>query len=351
MVLIAAILTPRANGEVLYVDSTNGNDIDPGTRDKPLKTIGKAAESVNGSTEPGPTTIKVASGVYVLPETVVFENSRPYTKEKRLIIEATVLPDEPQWKPALMPVILSAEDARKPGQLDILTETYSIKVKISHVTIKGLKFFGNPLVNNWHCCVERIGEKLDDLVVSQCVFVADSDGLNIYCAALATGDRFVAEHCIFKRCGACVVFWDGPEQVGSRGCSMKYCVVDGAYMSGVWTCQTAEDFEFNHNIVINSQYLWIRKRGDRQKYKISKCVAIGNKYFSGYGIASGPTGQTSDEVTYEHVDVITKGTLAFETDRKSRNYMHVREGSVGRNFGAGLFTRRFEPSDVGQDEF
>ena len=340
LVLVVGIFTPRLIAEVLYVDSTNGNNTNTGTREKPLKTIGKAAELINSSKEPGPTTIKVTPGVYALTKTVVFENIRPYTKEKRLIIEATVLPDEPQWKPTLMPVILSIEDPRKPGEFDKLTETYSIKVKTSHVTVQGLKFLGNPLIKNWHCCVERIGKKLDDLVVTQCVFVGNNkDGLNIYCAALATGDRFVVDHCIFKDCGACVVFWDGLEEIGGHGCAMRYCIVDSAYTSGVWTCQTAEDFKFHHNIITNSEYFWMRKRGDHQKYKINKCVIVGNKYWSGYGVASGPTGQTGPEVIYKEKNVTKEGQVVLVKDNTTRNYLHVVPGTLGSDLGAGLFKK------------
>jgi len=211
-------------------------------------------------------------------------------------------------------------------------------VQINHVTIQGLKFLGNPLPNNWHCCIERIGDKLDDLIITQCMFIGDNDGMNIYCATLATGDGFIVDHCIFKGCGASAVWWDGLDEIGGRNCAMRYCIIDEGYMSGPWTCQTAEDFEFHHNIVANSEYLWIRKQGDRQKYKINKCVIVGNKHFSGYGVVSGPTGPTGDEVSYELVDVVTNDNLVFETNHKSRNYMHIVEGSAGSKLGAGLFT-------------
>ena len=339
VVLMASIFSQAVIAEVLYLDSTNGNDTNSGIREQPLKTIGKAAKLVNRSTESGPTTIKVAPGVYALTETVVFENTRPYTKEKRLIIEATFLPYEPQWKPALMPVILSTEDPRKPGEFDKLTETYSMKVKTSHVTVQGLKFLGNPLLKNWHCCIERVGEKLDDLVVRQCVFMADRDGLNIYCATLATGDRFIVDHCIFKDCGACIVFWDGLEEIGGHGCAMRYCIVDSAYTSGVWTCQTAEDFEFHHNIITGSEYFWMRKHSDRQRYKIEKCVVIGNKYWSGYGVASGPTGQTGPEVIYKEKNVTKEGQVVLVKDKTTRNYLHVVPGTLGSDLGAGLFKK------------
>lgn len=89
----------NASAEVIYVNSRSGSDANPGTLENPLKTLSHAAEMVKISSEPGPTTIKIASGVYCLNETVFFQNSRNYTRENRLIIEADILPNEPQWKP------------------------------------------------------------------------------------------------------------------------------------------------------------------------------------------------------------------------------------------------------------
>ena len=113
-----------------------------------------------------------------------------------------------------------------------------------------------------------------------------------------------------------------------------------AHTFQVYGPQTADDFEFHHNIIANSEYFWMRKRGDRQRYKIKKCFVIGNKYWSGYGIESGATGQTGNEVSYEQVEVVTNGTLTFETNKRSRNYMHIVEGSTGYDIGAGLFKEK-----------
>lgn len=336
-ILVSVILVPAAIAETLYVDSRSGNDDNPGTKGKPLQTIGKAAVIVNGKQEAGPTTIKIGQGVYNLTEAVIFENTRAYTKEKRLTIEATVLPDDLQWKPASMPIILSTEDTGKPN---VLTETYSLKIKISHVTIRGLKFLGNPLSNNWHACIERLGEGLDDLLVTQCMFVGDKDALDIYCPAIATGDRFVVDHCIFHNCNASAVFWDGFEGIVGNGCAMRYCIVDGSYISGVWTCQTAEDFEFHHNIITRCEYFWLRKAGDKQKYRVSDCVVSNNQYYSGYGTAAGATGLTGPEITYYEKNVTVEGEVVLEKNKKTRNYLHVVDGTLGSDLGAGLFKKK-----------
>lgn len=339
MVLVFALLAPKAIAETLYVDSRNGNDANPGTKEKPLRTIGKAAEMVNSRTEEGPTTIKIAPGIYNLTKTVVFKNSRQYTEKNRLIIEAVILPDDPRWKLTLMPIILSTEDPRKPGKLNEHTETYSLKIKVSHVTIRGLKFLGNPLSNNWHACIERVGEGLDDLLVTQCMFVSDKNALDIYCPAIATGDRFVVDHCIFYNCNASAVFWDGLESIPGKGCIMRYCIVAGGRISGVWTCQTAEDFQFHHNIVTGCEYFWMRKPGDRHRYRLTNCIVTDNKYYSGYGGAGGPTGQTGPEVTFDEKYVVKQGEIVLEKNKKARNYLHVVPGTLGSKLGAGLFTK------------
>jgi len=339
VVSIVAILAPNVVAETLYVDSKTGSDTNPGTKEKPIKTIGQAAVIVNSKTKAGPTTIKIAPGVYNLSKCVVFDNTRPYTEKGRLIIEAEILPDERAWKPALMPLILSTEDPRELEKLDAHTETYGLQIKISHVTIRGLKFLGNPLSNNWYNPVSRIGTNLEDFVVTQCLFVGNPDSLDLYCATLATGDRFVVDHCIFYHCHASVVFWDGIEGIAGKGNAMRYCIVDGAYISGVWTCQTAEDFEFHHNIVTRSEYFWIRKSGDLQKYRLHDCIVSDNKYYSGYGVESGATGQTATEVTYEEKNVIKTSKVVLEKNKKARNYLHVVEGTLGSKLGAGLFKK------------
>jgi hypothetical protein len=239
-----------------------------------------------------------------------------------------------------MPVVLSTEDPRKQDRLDGLTATYGIQIRVSHVTIRGFKFLGNPLLRNWHNCISRIGDNLDDLLVTQCMFIGDRDVIDIYAAVLATGDGFVVDHCIFRNCHACTVFWDGPQGIAGKGCSMRYCIVDGAYIAGVWTCQTAEDFEFHHNIITRSDYFWMRKRIDNpRKYRIYDCVVTNNENYSGYGVEIGPTGLTGAEVTYQERNVIKQGTVVLGKDKKARNYLHPTAGSPGSDLGAGLFKK------------
>lgn len=167
----------------------------------------KAAELVNGKLENGPAVIKILPGIYEIDKTIVFANSRVFTEKKRLVIEAAILPDDTGWRPGLMPVIFSSENLYDPERPGRITGTYGLRIKVSHVTIRGLKFLGSPAPNNMYAPVERIGSDLEDLLVTQCMFVGDNDSFNIYCPVIATGDKLVVDHCIFHGCHASAVFW------------------------------------------------------------------------------------------------------------------------------------------------
>jgi hypothetical protein len=220
-----------------------------------------------------------------------------------------------------------------------LTWTFDMKIKISHVTIRGLKFLGNPLPNNWHCPLECLGNDLKDVLVMQCLFAGDSDTLRIYCAVITDGSQFVVDHCIFHDCHACAVFWDGERGVVSKQNAMRYCIVDGARIAGVWTCDTDEDFEFHNNIVTRSEYFWMRKRGAPKQYRVADCVITDNTNYSGYGIESGPIGKTGPEIVFAEKSVVKEGNVVLEKKNTSRNYLHAVPGALGSELGAGLFKK------------
>ena len=339
LVLVVAVFVPKITAEVLYVDSLNGNDANSGVKDKPLCTIGKAVALVNSNSEAGPSVIKILPGIYNLTEAIVLENARPYTEQERMIIEASVLPDDPEWKPGCMPMMVSMEDPRDPKRPDRITDTYGIKIKVSHVTIRGLKFLGSPVPNNMYAPIERIDRGFVDLLVTQCMFIGAKDSFDIYCPAIATGNQFVVDHCIFRGCHASAVFWDGPESISGKNNAMRYCIVDGGLISGVWTCRTAEDFEFHHNIVTNTEYFWMREKVEKpMRYKLNDCIINVNK-FSGYGIASGPLGETESETTYDMKNVVKSACITLVEDKNKRDYLHVVPGTLGSDLGAGLFKK------------
>ncbi len=326
------------------MDSDRGDDANSGSQDKPIKTIVRAATIVNDSNEPGPTTIKIAPGAYCITDTVVFENSRQYSKNRRLVIEATVLPDEKDWTPATMPVVLSTVKGDGP---DTEKHAIAIKIEVNHVTVRGIKFLGNPRPRTWGYSVFRADKGLEDLIVTQCMFVGDEQALPYNCPICANGQGLVVDHCVFYKCDIPAIFWDAEGGV-SKGNAMRYCIVDCADIAAVWTCQTAEDFEFHHNIVTRGQYFWMCAPYNREKYRIIDCVVIDNKYNSGYGTAAKIYGQTGPEVTFEEKNVIKEGTIKLEKALvtpevlsvvRPRGYLHVVPDTLGSDLGAGLFTK------------
>lgn len=328
-----------ANAETLHVDAVRGRDANPGSAERPLQTLSRAAELVNAKRTREATTVKLQPGVYALSAPIVFENPRAYSPEQRLTLEALVLPDDSGWQPGVMPTILSIEDPRSSARPGQPTQTYGLKIKMSHVTVRGLKFFGNPLFNNWHCPLECLQTNLTDVRVTQCLFAGNPDTLDIYCGVITDGHEFVVDHCVFTGCHACAVFWDGDRGMVGRRNAMRHCIVEGARISGVWTCETDEDFAFHHNIVTGSEYFWLRKRGAPRIYRVRNCVVSGNQHYSGYGVASGATGPTGPEIRFVEERVEKDQVVTLQTSRGSKHYLHPLPRTPGSQLGAGLFSR------------
>lgn len=343
LVGMISILTPLVNAEVLFVDDTNGYDANPGTEDKPLQSIARAAVLINGSTESGPTTIKIRPGIYVIDKTVTFKNQRAYTRDARLTIEATILPDDPNWKPVHMPVILSTEIPVQWEKSKAPVETSGFKVEINHVTIRGIKFLGSPVSHIWYYPVFREGKNLEDLLVTQCLFVMDNYAMSSNVAIIANGHGLVVDHCIFYKCRNPVVFWNAEGGV-SRNNAMRYCIVDGARTSGVWVCQTAEDFDFHHNIITRSACTWMRNSSNQRTYQLHDCIITDNKYYS---MECGPDwnlSPTGPGIKYDEKEVIKNGKIVLEMGNGidvtvPRNFLHPVPGSLGCDLGAGLFKK------------
>ena len=333
----------------VYVNARTGDDGNPGTVHMPVKTIQQAAKKLRHEKGHGALAIRIAPGIYSVANAVVFKSGRRFTEEDRLTIEATVLPDDPAWDPSLMPVILSIEDSRTSENSGRSTESYAFQVDVNHVTIRGLKFLGNPLMRNYHAAIARTGRNRDDLMVTQCLFIGNTSGLQIYCPVIGTGDRLVVDHCVFYQCHNAVVFWDGEHGLGGKGCAVRHCIIAGGYVSGVWTCETVEDLVFERNVVTGCAYFWMRKPGDRQKYRLIDSVITDCEFESGYGAAFGPFRKSGAEVTFAEERVIRKGHIALQQDRTKRDYLHVLPGTLGSELSAGLFKRSSGSNPVAHD--
>jgi len=254
-----------------------------------------------------------------------------------------ILPDDPNWAPALMPVVISTVKGDGP---DTEKHAIAIKIEVNHATVRGIKFLGNPRPRTWGYSIFRSGKGLNDLVVTQCMFVGDEQALPYNIPICANGQGVVVDHCIFYKCDIPAIFWDAEGGI-SKGNAMRYCIVDGADIAAVWTCQTDVDFDFHHNIITRSQYYWMRAPNNKKKYIVRDCMVTDNKYNSGYGTAAKIDGQTGSEIFFKEKNVIKEGNVTLEKSIvtadalsvvRSRGYLHVVPGTLGSDLGAGLFT-------------
>jgi hypothetical protein len=339
LMLIIAIFSLVVSAQDIYVNAKTGSDKNKGTKLQPLKTIGEAAKRIKVRTSQGAVTIIVSEGVYLLNETVMFNNDK-FSAEKRLTIRSEVLPDDVDWTPQRMPIITSIIPG-KPVKGDG-EQSKGFEINVSHVTVEGLRFTGSPVYyyiqgneNRRYYPLWREGKNLDDLVVTQCVFAGNVDVSPIRVAVIANGHGLVVDHCVFFNCQNPVVFWEAEGGVSYRN-SMRYCLVYEANYSGVWTTsQTGDDFEFHHNVIANSHTAWVRDNNSTHHYQIHDCIFTNNAKTTGNG---GDKAISNDFLKMDNVQL--SGDIEIEKDQSKNNYLQLKEASFGTQLNAGLYKKQ-----------
>ena len=89
--------------QAVYVDSNTGDDNNPGTKEVPVFSIKKAAEIIR-SGDNTIYTMRINPGIYILDRHVLVSTGKEMIG-KRIVIEASILPDDTSWTPEKMPVI------------------------------------------------------------------------------------------------------------------------------------------------------------------------------------------------------------------------------------------------------
>ncbi|HEX2976684.1 MAG TPA: right-handed parallel beta-helix repeat-containing protein [Bacteroidales bacterium] len=351
LVLLALAINCAVNAQIneIYVNPDLGKDQNPGSKEQPLKSLFEAAKRVNQANGTGAITIFLSEGIYGLDATVTFHPANwHFSKEQRLTIRAAVLPDDPEWNPGKMPVIVSTMPLNfKPnGRNDPLGGTsYGIQIETSHVTIQGLRVLGTPvherpaegLVRRNYPIV-REGRDLDDLRITQCLFVGDIVAIPNHLAILASGQGVVVDHCVFYRCKDAIVFWFSEEP--ARNCEVHHNLFVGNYGANVWTWSAAEDLKFYNNVIGNTNVVWILNRDEKNSFTLSNSLIAGYKELVNKGGGPAGFGEKADpaKLKYGKDVVINKeGVLKIEEDPSKRNFLHLIPGTAGSDLGAGLF--------------
>ena len=347
-------------GERLYVNPATGADTNAGTKDKPLRTVSEAARRVSQSEGTGPLTVVLSEGVYAIGETATFKpEKRKFTQTDRLTIRAEVLPDDPDWHTGRMPTLIHTLPLNRRGLI------FGMLTEASHVTIRGIKFLGAPVVEAPKpgllvrvYPVGRMGKQLDDLEITQCVFAGDKVTSPNHLGILAHGSGVNVHHCVFYNAKLTVVFWTP----GSRGHVMRNCFVHGAYGSGVWTTEISDDFDFRDNVIADGNYVWTYQsaavagrdpdaaRGanaaapapekQRVRYKVVNSLFAANKKMASSGTGANLGFKDIDASFLELVNTkVTDQPVAVELDETKKNYLHPVAGSDAAKIGVGLFTK------------
>ncbi len=92
----------------LYINPNTGSDHNNGSKEQPLKSLYEASNRLNKANGTGAITIFLSEGIYGLDATVTFHPVNwHFSKDQRLTIRAALLPDDEDWNPGKMPVIVS----------------------------------------------------------------------------------------------------------------------------------------------------------------------------------------------------------------------------------------------------
>lgn len=349
--------------DTIYLNPATGADTNPGTKDSPLKTLAEAGRRVSQAEGTGPMTVILSEGVYSVGETATFKpTQRSFTKTDRLTIRAEVLPDDPEWHTGRMPTLIHTLPLTGPKARGLV---FGMLTEASHVTIRGLKLLGAPVVESPKprmlvrvYPIGRMGKQLDDLEIAQCLFAGDKVVSPNHLGILAHGSGINLHHCVFYNAKLTVVFWTS----GSRGHSMRNCFVHGAYGSGVWTSEIADDFDFRNNVVANGNYVWTYQSGasagrdpdagtrgsgqpaapekQRVHYKVVNSLFAANKKMACSGTGANLGFKDIDSSFLELINTrVSDQPVAVELDETKNNFLHPVADTEAAKIGVGLFMK------------
>jgi hypothetical protein len=345
--LLTLISHLPVQAQAVYIDSNTGNDNNPGTKESPVYSINKASEIIK-SRDNNIYTIKINPGIYVLDSHVSVSTEKDIT-DKRIIIEASVLPDDASWTPEKMPVITSK--AIKGEIPDSYHFVVSFLIDESHVTIRGIKFSGYFYPNARYFPIARFNKTKTDLLVEQCMFVGETDNSQIQCGIIAHGNEIIIDHCVFYKVRNTIVFFQDSGNGIKNGNCLTNSIIFGANQA-VWTAWPDKDFKFENNIVSNCRYVWVKNDFNPTKYSINNCIIVNNKYYKGVpdSVRLNP-GEfeineknviKTGEISLRLIDNDDKPPLDHVDKPLPKDYLHIIPGTPGYDMGAGLFKNRIK---------
>jgi hypothetical protein len=325
------------NAQIVFVDCYIGNDNNDGTEKAPLYSINKAAEIIK-SKDNGVYTIKINPGIYVLDHHVSISTDKVRT-DKRIIIEATILPDDSTWTPEKMPIIKTRSRKGEIMREDLFIKDNwitSFYINENHVTIRGLKFLGYDYPPNFYYPITRFNKEKTDLVVKQCMFMGNLQSSSIQAGIIAHGDSVKVTHCVFYDANNAIIYWKDAGRGVKTGNSMTNCIVYGASVSAIWTASPDKDFIYKNNIVTNCNFFWIKEASSLSNYTVDSCIVVSNRHYKGDGNLN------LSDFTLNENNVVKEGKVSLRMintvfDPWPLDQLHIIPNTLGYNLRAGLF--------------
>jgi hypothetical protein len=235
-------------------------------------------------------------------------------------------------------------------------------IETSHVTLRGLKVLGYPVVETPKpgliqrlYGISRLRRGLDDLEIAQCLFIGD-DITNPHVAIIAHGTGVDVHHSVFRGMKISVVYWTAVARAMRCGIASATASTAVAYgrqgsrqtstmqqrrdqLQCVWTAQGSASAAADAAGARAGNPAPAAAPAAPVSYKVLDSYFAGNRRLAGSG--------TGARLEYADIDpsflklvgtTITEQAVAFERDQTKRHYLHPVSGTAAAKVGAGLFT-------------
>lgn len=319
--------------QTIYVDAVKGKEEAKGTITDPFASLEKAVALASTFSGSEPVTIKVAPGLYVIEHILELRTAHLLEDTLKYTVEATIMPDDPDWIPAKTPVIQSVSGNNSVTQF---THSAGFLASRNNVSFKGLKFVGNANPNvQYYYPITRENENLSGLEVSQCYFIGEKSSQPIQGALWTHGAGIHVDHCIFYGCKNALLLFKSIKDF-----SVTNSIIYGAYEAAVWYGPFDAPFVFRNNIVSHCSYFWLRAPDTQPAYVFSNSMFVDNNHYMGF---YGPKGSEDAPTTGQTETNLRKsGKLILrevETQGMQRDYLNPTPESDGKEIGAGIFKK------------
>jgi hypothetical protein len=337
--LLAALSTfgTLSYGQTVYVSAAKGNDQAAGTNAAPLKTLDEAVAKANKFSGNAPVKLVLGPGLYIVTHKLMIRTAGNPGKVS-FTIEAATLPDDKAWSPADLPVIVSVSANNSDYDFP---HCEGLLILQDNVTIRGLKFLGNP--NNtvtYYYPIRRQDKTLSGLNVSQCYFIGEPNSSPIQSSFWAGGPGIHVDHCIFHNSKIAFVFNNNINDF-----SLTHSIIDGAYNTAIWYgfAGTMPKFTFKDNIITNCYYVMVYPVENGQpSYTFSDSYITNNANYLGNYPKAQDRFVAEPNLHIREVNITKTGTIKLEKvkdDGITKKNLNPVSGSAGKSTAAGIFSK------------